>query len=111
MLNDKEAMQIAQKVDAIEIVPNHEIMAQEQASNLSENIPEEETHRNHSEGLATVTSVIKWQPPREGFYKVNTYAALNVSWQRVGVGLVVRDANKDVMAASAQRLEATYTPN
>ncbi|KAK1591665.1 hypothetical protein Q3G72_011392 [Acer saccharum] len=49
--NDKEAMQIAQKVDAIEIVPNHEIMAQEQASNLSKNILEEETHGNHSEGL------------------------------------------------------------
>ncbi|KAK1549582.1 hypothetical protein Q3G72_004251 [Acer saccharum] len=55
MLNDKEAMQIAQKVDAIEIVPNHEIMAQEQASNLFENIPEGETHGNHSKGLAAAT--------------------------------------------------------
>ncbi|KAK1556570.1 hypothetical protein Q3G72_007812 [Acer saccharum] len=63
MLNDKKAMQIAQKVDAIEIVPNHEIMAQEQASNLSKNIPEEETHSNHSEGLATVTVEPSFQIP------------------------------------------------
>ncbi|KAI9160971.1 hypothetical protein LWI28_013262 [Acer negundo] len=63
MLNDKEAKQIAQKVNAIEIVQNHKIMAQEQASNISENIPEEETYGNHFEGLAAGTVEPSFQIP------------------------------------------------
>ncbi|TXG59785.1 hypothetical protein EZV62_014358 [Acer yangbiense] len=56
-------MQIAQEIDAIEIVPNHEIMAQEQAFNLSEIILEEETHDNHSKGLAAMTVEPSFQIP------------------------------------------------
>ncbi|KAK4851085.1 hypothetical protein QYF36_012277 [Acer negundo] len=63
MLNDKETMQIAQNVDAIEIVPNHETMAQEQASNLSKNISEKEIHGNHPEGLAAATVEPSFQIP------------------------------------------------
>ncbi|KAK1586528.1 hypothetical protein Q3G72_003448 [Acer saccharum] len=56
-------MQIDQEIDAIEIVSNHEIMAQEQASNLSEIILEEETHDDHSEGLAATTVEPSFQIP------------------------------------------------
>ncbi|KAK3225816.1 hypothetical protein Dsin_005678 [Dipteronia sinensis] len=43
---------------------------------------------------------IKWQPSRNGFYKVNNDAALRVGEQRVSLGLVMRDYHGEVKTAS-----------
>ncbi|KAK3189040.1 hypothetical protein Dsin_028601 [Dipteronia sinensis] len=58
-------------------------------------------------GLPTV---IKWETPLKGCYKINTDAALNVKDNRVRVGLVIRDSRGQVMATSVQCVEAGYSP-
>ena len=45
-----------------------------------------------------------------GMYKLNTDAALDVRGNVVGVGLVIWDRVGRVMATSAQRVVASFTP-
>ncbi|KAK3212651.1 hypothetical protein Dsin_017357 [Dipteronia sinensis] len=53
---------------------------------------------------------VKWKPSEKGFYKINYDAALNVSHQWVGIGVVIRDSQGQVMASSMQRIKAGYDP-
>ncbi|KAK2643243.1 hypothetical protein Ddye_025006 [Dipteronia dyeriana] len=50
----------------------------------------------------------KWNPPGAGLYKLNTDAALLAENCSVGVGVVIRNEGGLVMAATTQRIEATY---
>ncbi|KAK3230018.1 hypothetical protein Dsin_001899 [Dipteronia sinensis] len=52
---------------------------------------------------------IKWHPPEVGFFKLNTYAAIDVQKWCVGLGMVVRDHFGAVKAYSTQRIEARYS--
>ncbi|KAK1583965.1 hypothetical protein Q3G72_028680 [Acer saccharum] len=60
--------------------------------------------------LATQQNVVKWKPPQEGFYKINSNAVIDVMDNLVGVRLVIRDYEGQVMGTSAQRLVAGYSP-
>ncbi|KAK2638612.1 hypothetical protein Ddye_026407 [Dipteronia dyeriana] len=53
---------------------------------------------------------VKWEPPREGLYKLNTYASLDVQSYWVGLGLVITDHSGFVMAANSQKVEK-YSPS
>ncbi|KAK3224148.1 hypothetical protein Dsin_011173 [Dipteronia sinensis] len=53
---------------------------------------------------------IRWKPPTSGTYKLNIDAALEVQHLPVGLGTVIRDHMGFVMASSAQRVEANFTP-
>ena len=54
---------------------------------------------------------MKWQPPDIGFFKLNTDAAVDVSSQRVGLGMIIQDHLGFVMGASAQTMVANFPPN
>ncbi|KAK3199406.1 hypothetical protein Dsin_022821 [Dipteronia sinensis] len=57
-----------------------------------------------------ISEPIRWKPPREGLYKLKTDAALNGGLLPVGTGLVIRDHAGNLMASSAQKVEATFSP-
>ncbi|KAK2659019.1 hypothetical protein Ddye_005552 [Dipteronia dyeriana] len=57
------------------------------------------------------TNAIVWQPPCFGFYKVNVDAALPTSHGVVGIGIIVRDSQGQVLGASAQKIMARYPPH
>ncbi|KAK3228770.1 hypothetical protein Dsin_000651 [Dipteronia sinensis] len=59
---------------------------------------------------AEMPRVVKWMPPREGFYKVNSDAAVDGVNRLVGVGLVIRGHHGGVRAASAQHLHVSFSP-
>ncbi|KAK0603652.1 hypothetical protein LWI29_007220 [Acer saccharum] len=57
-----------------------------------------------------IPAVIKWQPPRDGYYKVNTNATLDMKRQRVGLGLVVRDYHAVAVAVSSAIVVPPWRP-
>ncbi|KAK3188547.1 hypothetical protein Dsin_028108 [Dipteronia sinensis] len=50
----------------------------------------------------------KWCPPCPGFYKINCDAAIDSKTSRIGIGIVIRDANGFVMASSSQVFAAAF---
>lgn len=42
------------------------------------------------------SQVCKWEPPSEGFYKVNWDAAINKSMGKIGIGITTRDQEGNV---------------
>ncbi|KAK0592975.1 hypothetical protein LWI29_028449 [Acer saccharum] len=54
--------------------------------------------------------VWKWNPPAAGLFKLNTDAAVNSGDGIIGVGVIFRDNDCLVLASSAQRVIATFTP-
>ncbi|KAL2933158.1 hypothetical protein RDABS01_016277 [Bienertia sinuspersici] len=49
----------------------------------------------------------KWQPPGQGYYKVNADAAM-LGEKRVGMGAVMRDREEDVMASTCKQILGEY---
>ncbi|KAH7575239.1 hypothetical protein JRO89_XS02G0068000 [Xanthoceras sorbifolium] len=48
-----------------------------------------------------IKAIVRWSVPSHGFYKLNTYAALTNDGLAVGLDLVIRDSEGDVMATKA----------
>ncbi|KAK2649367.1 hypothetical protein Ddye_016856 [Dipteronia dyeriana] len=61
--------------------------------------------------VAVRSEVVKWRPPVDGFYKINTDAALVRGKTVVGVGAVIRNHLGQVMASTAQRLKVSLVPS
>ncbi|KAK3219219.1 hypothetical protein Dsin_013189 [Dipteronia sinensis] len=57
-----------------------------------------------------LTEHIRWMAPIDEMYKLNTDAALDGRQLCVGVVLVIWDHVGSVMAFSAQRIDASFTP-
>ncbi|KAK3188891.1 hypothetical protein Dsin_028452 [Dipteronia sinensis] len=55
-------------------------------------------------------SSMLWSPPAIGQLKMNTDAALDAESGRVGVGITIRNHLGEVMASSAQSVEAGHSP-
>lgn len=53
-------------------------------------------------------NVLHWRPPNEGFYKLNTDAALNERNRWVGLAMVIQIGW--VMVSSAQKVVSAYSP-
>ena len=49
------------------------------------------------------SEVVKWRPPQLGMYKVNTDGTVFTKHKSVGIGVVVRDSNGEVIAALCKR--------
>ncbi|KAK1571144.1 hypothetical protein Q3G72_012463 [Acer saccharum] len=65
-----------------------------------------------SSGVGQLARVDKiWKAPAQNLYKVNCDAALDLVRCRVGCGVVIRNAEGLVMAASSQRLVASFPPH
>ncbi|KAL9435897.1 hypothetical protein AB3S75_022042 [Citrus x aurantiifolia] len=47
-----------------------------------------------------MTARASWSPPPSGWVKINVDVAINLEEHRVGLGIIIRDANKDVIAAA-----------
>ena len=60
-------------------------------------IPNEQTSPGHSK-----ISQLEWANPPKGCYKVNVDAAINVSNQKAGLGVVIRNSMGKVVAAAVQ---------
>ncbi|XP_024042201.1 uncharacterized protein LOC127899370 [Citrus sinensis] len=43
-----------------------------------------------------------WSPPPSGWVKINVDAAINLEEHRVGLGIIIKDANKDIIAAAVK---------
>ena len=54
--------------------------------------------------------VPSWRPPDPGLFKVNMDAAIDLSRLRVGLGAIIRDSNRNVLASCAQFLSANLSP-
>ncbi|KAK2648902.1 hypothetical protein Ddye_016391 [Dipteronia dyeriana] len=54
---------------------------------------------------------MRWKAPDVGVFKVNTDAAIMTTNQVVGVGIVVRDSNGQLVGTSAQNNEACFSPS
>lgn len=48
--------------------------------------------------------VVKWKPPQQGRYKVNTDGAVFTKRKRVGIGVVVLDSKGVVIAVLCKRM-------
>ncbi|KAK2654195.1 hypothetical protein Ddye_014051 [Dipteronia dyeriana] len=57
-----------------------------------------------------VNGDIKWTPPINDYFKVNSDAAIVVGNHVVGMGMVICDHQGYVMASGVQRLMASYSP-
>ncbi|TXG57115.1 hypothetical protein EZV62_018428 [Acer yangbiense] len=53
---------------------------------------------------------IAWRPPDERSYKMNTDAAIDSAFGRVGFGVIIRDHVGSVLASSSQFLAAFFSP-
>ncbi|KAH9784956.1 reverse transcriptase domain-containing protein [Citrus sinensis] len=49
-----------------------------------------------------MTTRASWSPPPSGWVKINVDAAINLEEHRVGLGIIIRDANKDIIAAAVK---------
>ncbi|KAK3198881.1 hypothetical protein Dsin_022296 [Dipteronia sinensis] len=49
-----------------------------------------------------------WKPPNQGLYKINCDAAINLVGCLVGCGVVIRNEKGLIMAASSQRMLASF---
>ncbi|TXG69156.1 hypothetical protein EZV62_004091 [Acer yangbiense] len=49
-----------------------------------------------------------WKAPSQGFYKINTNAALNEELKISGVGVVIRDWKGNVMASLSQQIDGAW---
>ncbi|XP_024038830.1 uncharacterized protein LOC112097702 [Citrus clementina] len=49
-----------------------------------------------------MTTQTCWSPPPSGWVKINVDAAINREEHRVSLGIIIRDANKDVIAAAVK---------
>lgn len=48
---------------------------------------------------------IRWMPPEEGFYKINTDASVSMVDLNAGLGIIIRDHQGQVLAAETKYLE------
>lgn len=55
-----------------------------------------------------MSEVIKWKPPQQGRYKVNTDGAVFAKRKCVGFGVVVHDSKGEVIAALCKRMAAGW---
>ncbi|KAK2661322.1 hypothetical protein Ddye_007855 [Dipteronia dyeriana] len=53
---------------------------------------------------------IRWKRPREGLFKVNTDATICIERNIVGLGIVIRNHEGEVMGCSSQSTVSNYTP-
>ncbi|XP_042958120.1 uncharacterized protein LOC122293670 [Carya illinoinensis] len=53
---------------------------------------------------------VKWKRPPEGKYKLNWDAAMDVSRGLVGMGAIIRDYNREVLATLRARRKLTLSP-
>ncbi|KAK1576780.1 hypothetical protein Q3G72_016433 [Acer saccharum] len=51
----------------------------------------------------------KWVPPAEGMYKANCGVFVNKSKRRIGIGIVIRNHNGNIMASCSQALDANLS--
>ncbi|KAK1569107.1 hypothetical protein Q3G72_032578 [Acer saccharum] len=54
--------------------------------------------------------MIRWKSPGSGMYKLNIDVYLEMGLRKTGLGMVIWDHTGFMMASSAQRIEALYTP-
>ncbi|KAK1555857.1 hypothetical protein Q3G72_032414 [Acer saccharum] len=52
----------------------------------------------------------KWIPPDGGSFKMNNDAAIDRIKDRVGIGVIIWNGDGNVLASSAQRIDAAYSP-
>ncbi|KAK3198821.1 hypothetical protein Dsin_022236 [Dipteronia sinensis] len=52
-----------------------------------------------------------WEPPAQGLYKINCDAAIDLAGCLVGCGVVIRNEEGLIMAASSQRMMASFPPH
>ncbi|KAK3226506.1 hypothetical protein Dsin_006368 [Dipteronia sinensis] len=72
---------------------------------------DQEVSAQQSNGKDPITQkLVRWIPPIPGIYKMNTDAALDGAGMVVGVGIVIRDSEGFVMAASAQTRKGNMLP-
>lgn len=45
-----------------------------------------------------------WQPPQQGCYKINVDAAIDAKADLAGIGILIRNAEEEVMVASTCRI-------
>ncbi|KAK1592157.1 hypothetical protein Q3G72_020380 [Acer saccharum] len=50
-----------------------------------------------------------WIPPEVGKFKMNCAAAVDIHHERTGIGVVIRDADGEVLACCSQRLETNMS--
>ncbi|KAK2661753.1 hypothetical protein Ddye_000327 [Dipteronia dyeriana] len=53
--------------------------------------------------------VSSWEPPTVGLVKVNTDAAIDVIRKRIGIGIIIRDSNRVVMASRSRIIFVGYS--
>jgi len=53
---------------------------------------------------------VYWKPPSFGYYKVNWDASLNHAHGKLGIGIIVRDTNGNIFAASSSSILANVEP-
>ena len=51
-----------------------------------------------------------WTPPKDGSWKINTVATTYYHNHSIGLGIVIRDKNGLVKAASSLKVQATVSP-
>ncbi|KAL5775602.1 hypothetical protein ACOSP7_013159 [Xanthoceras sorbifolium] len=52
-----------------------------------------------------------WRPPEGSLFKINCDATVSISENRIGVGVVIRDRNGDVMLSAAKTMVAGLDPS
>ncbi|KAL5802652.1 hypothetical protein ACOSQ4_030957 [Xanthoceras sorbifolium] len=53
--------------------------------------------------------VVRWSPPRQGYFKVNTNAAMAPDVASVGLGIVIRDSSDLLVAAGTMRVRGHFS--
>lgn len=62
------------------------------------------------EGHSLTKAVVKWQPPEQGWVKINTDGAVNEADRRGGVGVVARNSAGEVIAGRCARYDGVTDP-
>ncbi|KAI9194421.1 hypothetical protein LWI28_005846 [Acer negundo] len=55
-------------------------------------------------------SVISWSPPCSGLFKINSDAELDVGNGKVGLGIIIRDSEGEILACRASPILAGFSP-
>lgn len=55
-------------------------------------------------------NAVKWEKPKEGFVKINWDVAVNVQLDKIGVGVVIRDHEGEVLACLSASVDLIRKP-
>ena len=56
-----------------------------------------------TENLVAPSSLVSWQPPNHGYYKVNIDGAVFSKRKQAGAGVIIRDCEGEVIAALSKK--------